>query len=283
MSLMSNLPHDLASRRRRQETAGFNLVELLVVISVMGLLAALLLPALGRSKATAQRTVCLNNLKQLQLAYLNYVHDSDDWFPPNNFGDIDGIVQSFKGSWVLGNAQYDTNTSHLEAGVIFPYAGSTQIYHCPSDRSSIEDAPSLLRTRSYGLSGWLHANGLSYGIGGNPDTHKQIRLKITALGKLPPAECFALIDQHERSIDDGAFLLAIPYSWQNPDRPSDTRDWYELPADRHQQGANLSFLDGHATRWSWKAPKQFRRFGQRNSGPLDLEDLRRLQHASPNE
>ena len=85
---------------------GFTLIELLVVIAVIAILASLLLPVLGKAKGKAQGVACLNNLKQLQTAWLLYADDHNDAICPNkSSGSSMTTWVSLPRSWVLGNAE----------------------------------------------------------------------------------------------------------------------------------------------------------------------------------
>src|SRR5215472_7407698 len=86
-----------------RQPAAFTLIELLVVIAIIATLAALLLPALSRARASGQSASCLNNLKQLQTAWKMYEDDHQDCFPPNISRIVAGIAQNVSNSWVLGS------------------------------------------------------------------------------------------------------------------------------------------------------------------------------------
>jgi prepilin-type N-terminal cleavage/methylation domain-containing protein len=261
----------------RFSRCGFTLIELLVVIAIIAILAALLLPALSRSKRHALNVACLNNQKQLTLCWLMYSNDHNDRMPPNNSVYDISTGQPIPGldlsqTWCPGNTRLDTNTANIEKGYLFTYNRSAAIYRCPADRSFVELGPGVTlpipRTRSYNMSQSI--NGISGPIAGVhslwwiPSYQRLSEIKN-------PAEIFVFIDVHEDGILDALFGIPPPESsWEGI--------WFDLPANRHNQGCSLSFADGRSERWKWVAPKIFRELGQTVSAE-ELPDYRRVQGA----
>jgi prepilin-type N-terminal cleavage/methylation domain-containing protein/prepilin-type processing-associated H-X9-DG protein len=265
------------AHRRRIQVEAFNLIELLVVIVIIAILAALLLPALSKAKSRAQSIACLNNLKQLTLCLHLYVNDNRDYFVPNNSVAIIGIPSAdVKGlSWLPDvSADTEIDPSNIVNGMLFQYNTSLPIYHCPSDQSTLQtpDGQPLgqLRWRSYNMS--QSVNGYPQG---DPEYFQIIPAwtKSTEVRHPVPSELFVLIDENADTIEDAEFgnpPVGSPYFSQNV--------WWDMPSDRHNQGASLSFADGHVEHWKWKVPKSFLYWVQ-SVPPEEMPDYLRLQNA----
>lgn len=255
----------------RHPLVAFTLIELLVVIAIIAILAALLLPTLSRAKQSGLSAACLNNLRQLQLAYWSYAQDHNDQLAPNSYvysiDDQDHPLEA-ELSWCPGNVRQDTTPSNIAAGVIFPYLGTAKVYRCPGDRSTVQTTNdpirTLPRTRSYNLNLWLNCAVL-----------EESSRTISDASRRSLSGVFGFIDTHENCITDPTFGI-----YEATD-PFFADQWIDTPADRHNQGANLTFLDGHVEHWRWRSIKQCDGWGIDAHNPLDLADLRRLQQCLP--
>ena len=253
---------------------GFTLLELIAVVAIIAVLVTLLSAALNHTKEKAFRISCINNLKQLQSAWMLYVNENDSYFPlnqsapaPVNHPRIPVSLKTSSNSWVSSSSPLmDLTTANIKRGSLYEYVGSANSYRCPLDSSTVHNHPDTPRTRSYAMSAYL----------GGDEGSPRVKYKESELLNPRPVNTFVFIEEHESSLWAANFMV-VP-----PERLSmaSSLNWVSTPSDRHYQGCNLSFADGHIEYWRWLTPKQRSDYRLASSG-RELRDIRRLQACVP--
>ena len=259
-------PFNLSTRR-----TAFTLIELLVVIAIIAILAAMLLPALSKAKAKAQGIACMNNMRQLSLAWIQYAGDSNDRIlyasasstPPG--GALSPQTDPYV--WVSGLLDFNpTNASNWDIGVdlkkspLWPYCGNAVgIWKCPADRSTIVPGfgpfkgQRVPRVRSMSMSIWLGGFGgmlkFSSGISSPP---WRLYLRLNDMADPGPSSMLLFWDEREDVINWGNFAIDMTGF---PDHPEWTQFSGDMPASYHNRAGGLSFVDGHAEIKRWRDPR----------------------------
>lgn len=250
------------SNEKPPRLLAFTLLELLVVIGIIGVLAALLLPALSGSKASARGTECANNHHQLITAWCLYADENADRLPSIT-------------NWVVGNMtrpREATNALLLldpQSSLFAKYISVALIYKCPADASAF--------VRSVSMNGRLNPNGPWWIAGGG-----SIYESFTSRHQIrTPAGIYVTLDERSDSINDAAFCVDMSNTGNMFGIGANNPYWMiDFPASYHAGTDRLSFADGHVEAHRWQEPTTLVPLGQAESvshtSPTD-RDVKWLQ------
>ena len=232
---------------------GFTLIELLVVIAIIAILAAMLLPALAKAKTQAQKTYCMNNLKQIQLCWAVYSSENDDQivpvsnYVPSSPTDLKiqpGAIEAQLYPGTMASFLQSTNLIYGRLGLLYPCLASDIVFKCPADPNKALTATGKKSAndtvRSYSANGWMNPTAGTLGSGYlHPTATYLVFKKQTEIRR--PADIYIMLEESPGTINDDWFV-------ENPDNPS---QWTDMPAAYHNKTSMILFADGHAQNRKW--------------------------------
>ena len=225
----------------------FTLVELLVVIAVIAILAALLLPALAAAKMQAYRINCVSNQKQLILAWTIYAGDNGERLVLN--GGTNTTTSAKAPLWVFGgnHGSADTLTNRLYLvgptyALFAPLLPGERIYKCPADKSLWPwnaSGKMVQEMRSYAMNCYVGTAGLILPVTVNTASYR-IYTKSSQLNADSPVNRFVFMDVNPANICTPAFGVDMALG-----------TWIHYPSGLHRKRGVMAFADGHVEVHHW--------------------------------
>lgn len=215
---------------------GFTLIELLVVIAIISLIASILFPVFARARDNARRSSCQSNLRQIGLAVMQYIQDSDERFPIHgtgagaNSGDVADFMNPATTATGWG-APWVNNWQHS----VYPYLKSTQIYLCPSSTAGTSYPPTTTSNTNY------RGNGVLF------------RDDSVAVSAIPDVANIVMVSESRESLSIGivrpvrgaSYMCGTEYTAWHFNLGSPRTDETEIYLNNHFIGSNFVYADGH--------------------------------------